>query len=147
MRKPLILISFLALAACATSRDFEQEKRQFEADVDALGQEAQTAYYTCRFVRHLWHCRDEIWQKQTKPHAPPGDQREFLLRYIDAVERRGANHVLKAQKLPCGEVISLDYFFWSEGQEAVCSDGNHYRIERDNKGWRVTLLNEAHDGL
>lgn len=144
MCKRIVLISCLTLAACAPSRDFEAEKRQFDADIAAISPEAQTEYFACRFVRHLWHCRDEIWQKQPKPHMPPGDQRQFLETYLYELDRRGAGHVLKAEHQPCGEVKSLDYFFWREGQEAVCSDGHRYQIERgDDARWRVLLLKEG----
>lgn len=140
MRKWFLCLA-LAISACANTQDAQEAQRQFNADIDTLGQEAQTGYFACRFVRHLWHCRDEIWQKQPKPHLPAGSQqREFLERYLDAAERRGAEHVLKVEGQPCGEVISLDSFFWREGQEAICSEGQRYQIERDSGGWRVTLL-------
>lgn len=143
MKKILVLLSALALSACSSNTtDALQEQRQFAADIDAIGSQAQTDYFACRFVRHLWHCRDEIWQKQPKPHMPPAyNQREFLERYLDAVERRGARNVLKAENQPCGEVTSLDSFFWREGQEAICSDGNHYQIERLEGKWRISRIN------
>lgn len=140
MRKTLILLSALALSACNNTTDALQEQRQFAADIDALGQEKQTGYFACRFVRHLWHCREDVWQSHPKPHAPAGNQREFLQRYIDAAERRGAGNVLKMENMQCGEVISLDSFFWREGQEAICSNGNTYQIVRENESWHVTQI-------
>ncbi len=143
MRKWFLCLALL-ISACANTQDAQEAHRQFNADIDALGQEAQTDYFACRFVRHLWHCRDEIWQKQPKPRLPAGSQqREFLERYLDVAERRGADHVLKAKGQTCGEVISLDSFFWREGQEAICSGGERYQIERDSGGWRVTHLKEG----
>ena len=139
-----MVTTLLALAACAPSRDFAEEKRQFDADIASLGQQAQTAYFACRFVRHTWHCRDEVWQKQPKPHMPPGDPRQFLETYLYAAERRGAAHVLKAEGQPCDEVKSLDYFFWREGQEAICNDGHRYQIEQGvDARWHVSLLKEG----
>lgn len=143
MRKTLILLSVLALSACSNIQDDLREQQQFAADIDAIGQEGQNKYFACRFVRHMWECREAVWQKYPKPHAPGGNQREFLQRYIDSAERRGATNILKAKGLPCGEVTSLNSFFWREGQEATCSNGHQYQIERDGEHWRVTLIKES----
>ncbi len=143
MRNTLILLSVLALSACANTKDMLQEQRHFAADIDAIGQEGQTGYFACRFVRHLWHCREAVWEKYPKPHAPAGNQHEFLQRYIDAAEMRGAGNVLKAQGQSCDEVTSLNSFFWRDGQEATCSNAHQYQIERDGEHWRVTLIKES----
>lgn len=144
MKKRYLFLA-LAISACGTTtHDAQEAQRRFNADIDALGQQAQMDYFACRFVRHLWHCRDEIWQKQPKPHLPAGSQqREFLERYLDAAERRGALHALKSEGQHCGEVISLDSFFWRKGQEAICSGGERYQIERDSGGWNVKALMEG----
>lgn len=147
MRKTLILLSALALSACVSSeqlqREQQQRDQQFAADIDAIGQQGQIDYFACRFVRHVWECRQEVWKKTTKPHLPSGKQQEFLQHYIDVAEKRGAVHVLKANNQPCGEVKSLDNFFWREGQEAICSNGTTYQIERISGIWRVLQLKEG----
>lgn len=144
MWKAIIILSVLALTACMSSEELQREQQrrdqQFVADIDAIGEKGQIDYFACRFVRHVWECRQEVWEKTTKPHLPLGKQQEFLQHYIDVAEKRGAAHVLKANQQPCGEVKSLDNFFWREGQEAICSNGMTYQIERDKGIWRVLQL-------
>lgn len=139
MRKYVYLIALL-VSACASPDELRQRELQFTADIEAIGQEGQTGYFACLYDDKLWDCRQAIWNSKPHPHLPGHEKREFLRRYLDAAERRGADHVLASLRSPCGGVTSLDSSLWREGYEAICRDESRYQILRDSGSWRVTPM-------
>ncbi len=141
MRKHLYLLA-LIVSACASPEEIQRQEQQFTDDIEAVGEERQTSYYACAFGNNVWECRQPIWEKAPKPHIPGHEQREFIRRYFDAIELRGAANVLKAEHLPCGTVKSVGHSLWRDGQRAECSDGHQYQILRDNGIWHITPVEE-----
>ena len=138
MKKYAYLFALL-ISACASPEDIQRRKAQFAADIEAIGQDGQTGYFACLFDDDFWNCRQAIWEKKPKPHLPGHEKQDFVRRYLDAAERRGAANVLKVQKQPCGEVKALNHYMWRDGQYAECTDGHEYQILKDGDRWRVTL--------
>lgn len=139
MKKYIYFLALL-LNACASPEEMQKREQQFVDDIEAIGEDRQTGYFACSFGAKVWECRQAIWEKSPKPHIPGHEQREFIHRYFDAIELRGADNVLKAEHMPCDKVQALDHFLWRDGQRAECSDGHQYQILRNNGVWRVTPI-------